>query len=68
MTSQVNRMKAFMKTKMAHISAEGFDQLFKKVCNWGRWGPNDERGTLITRAHFGAAVERSSRIDMQDDA
>jgi kynurenine formamidase len=28
------------------ISREGFDQLFASVSNWGRWGPDDQRGTL----------------------
>ena len=35
-----------MKTTPTHVSASEFDQLFKSVCNWGRWGPDDERGTL----------------------
>lgn len=40
------------------MSAREFDELFKKVCNWGRWGPNDERGTLnyITQAQMRAAA------------
>jgi len=58
-------MKAGMKMKPAHISAKEFDQLFKKVCNWGRWGPDDKRGTLnyITPAHVrtAAALVRSGR-------
>ena len=35
-----------MKTLPAAISAQDFDQLFKKVCNWGVWGDEGERGTL----------------------
>lgn len=35
-----------MRTKPRHISSEEFDLLFKSVCNWGRWGASDERGTL----------------------
>jgi len=58
-------MSARMKTKPAHMSAQEFDQLFQKVSNWGRWGPNDERGTLnyITPAHVraAAATVRSGR-------
>jgi kynurenine formamidase len=40
------------------MTAQEFDELFKKVSNWGRWGPNDERGTLnyITPAHVRAAA------------
>ena len=42
-----------------------FDQLFKRVCNWGRWGPEDQLGTLhyITPAHIrsAAALVRSGR-------
>jgi len=40
------------------MSAREFDELFKKVCNWGRWGPDDERGTLnyITPSHVRAAA------------
>ncbi len=51
-------MSARMETKPAHMSAQEFDRLFQKVSNWGRWGPNDERGTLnyITPAHVRAAA------------
>lgn len=47
-----------MKTTPAPMSAREFDELFKKVCNWGRWGPDDERGTLnyITPSHVRAAA------------
>jgi len=42
-----------------------FDQQFKRVCNWGRWGPEDQLGTLhyITPAHIrsAAALVRSGR-------
>ena len=58
-------MKARIKTTPGHMSAQEFDELFKKVCNWERWGPNDERGTLnfITPAHVRAAgaLVRSGR-------
>ena len=47
------------------MSAQEFDRLFQKVSNWGRWGPDDERGTLnyITPAHVraAAALVRSGR-------
>jgi kynurenine formamidase len=28
------------------VSADGFRELFERVSNWGRWGPDDERGAL----------------------
>ena len=28
------------------LGAEAFQALFDRCSNWGRWGPNDERGTL----------------------
>jgi kynurenine formamidase len=28
------------------VSASEFRELFDRVSNWGRWGPDDERGTL----------------------
>ena len=47
------------------LSAVEFDELFQSVCNWGRWGPGDERGTLnyITATHIqaAAALVRSGR-------
>jgi kynurenine formamidase len=47
------------------MSAAEFDRLFKRVCNWGRWGDDDERGTLnyITPRHIAAAARlvRSGR-------
>jgi kynurenine formamidase len=47
-----------MKTKPDPLSTQEFDQLFQSVCNWGRWGPNDDRGTLnyITPDHIRAAA------------
>lgn len=40
------------------LSTAEFDQLFRKICNWGRWGPDDERGTLnyITAEHVRSAT------------
>ena len=47
------------------VSAQEFEQLFQRVCNWGRWGPDDDRGTLnyITQKHVSAsaALVRSGR-------
>jgi kynurenine formamidase len=58
-------MSVGTKIKPAHMSAQDFDRLFQKVSNWGRWGPDDERGTLnyITPAHVraAAALVRSGR-------
>ena len=34
------------KTTPSPVSAVEFDQLFERVCNWGRWGTDDEKGTL----------------------
>ena len=54
-----------MKTIPNPVSAAEFDQLFKSVCNWGRWGPDDERGTLnyITPDHVrrAASLVRTGR-------
>ena len=51
--------------KSTFMSAMEFDQLFEKVCNWGRWGPDDELGTLnlITPSHVrgAASLVRSGR-------
>jgi len=48
-----------------HISLEEFEELFEKVNNWGRWGPNDRKGTLnyITpdKVRAAAALIRSGR-------
>ena len=29
------------------VSAAEFEALFQAVSNWGRWGEDDERGTLL---------------------
>ncbi len=54
-----------MKTLPAAISAQDFDQLFKKVCNWGVWGDEDERGTLnyinLESVRTAAALVRSGQ-------
>ena len=34
------------KTLPSHVSRAEFDALFQAVCNWGRWGDDDEKGTL----------------------
>lgn len=34
------------KTTPARVSRAEFDKLFEAVKNWGRWGPDDEKGTL----------------------
>ena len=33
-------------TKPAPVSLQEFDEIFEAVKNWGRWGPDDELGTL----------------------
>lgn len=54
-----------MGTRITRMSLQEFDALFHEVCNWGRWGPDDERGTLnyITPEHVRGAARlvRSGR-------
>ena len=33
-------------TPPAPVTLREFDAIFSKVRNWGRWGPDDELGTL----------------------
>jgi len=53
------------KTLPSHVSRAEFDELFQAVCNWGRWGEDDERGTLnyIQPEHIrrAAGLVRSGR-------
>jgi len=53
------------KTIPANVSKADFERLFQAVRNWGRWGPDDERGTLnfIQPLHIrrAAALVRSGR-------
>jgi kynurenine formamidase len=46
------------KTIPAFVSAQEFEQLFEGVSNWGRWGADDERGTLnhLESEHIKAAA------------
>jgi len=52
-------------SKTARISLEEFDRLFESLKNWGRWGPDDEKGTLnyITpdKVQAATALVRSGR-------
>jgi len=52
-------------TRPAPVSLDEFDRIFESVKNWGRWGPDDELGTLnyITpeRVAGAAALVRSGR-------
>ena len=54
-----------MKTLPVPTTAEEFDRLFQRVCNWGRWGPNDERGALNyitpTEVRHAASLVRAGR-------
>ncbi len=47
------------------VSLAEFDRIFESVKNWGRWGPDDQRGTLnyITPEHVrrAAGLVRSGR-------
>jgi len=47
-----------MKTSPTPLSRQDFEQLFQKLNNWGRWGSDDERGTLnyIMPEHIQAAA------------
>ena len=58
-------MNTRTKTIPARMTATEFDELFDKVCNWGRWGPDDQLGTLnyITskQVREAAALVRTGR-------
>lgn len=53
------------KTTPTHVSRAEFEELFQTVCNWGRWGDDDEKGTLnyIKPEHIrrAAGLVRSGR-------
>ena len=54
----------------AQVSIEEFEQIFESVKNWGRWGPNDQLGTLnfITPGHVRAAaglVQSGRRVSLE---
>jgi kynurenine formamidase len=53
------------KTTPSFVSGGDFDELFHRVSNWGRWGPDDERGTLnylaAEQVRASAALVRSGR-------
>ena len=52
-------------TRPAPVTLREFDEIFEAVKNWGRWGPDDELGTLnyITpdTVRAAAALVRSGR-------
>src|ERR1700747_415536 len=52
-------------TQPAPVSLREFDEIFEAVKNWGRWGPDDELGTLnyVTQAKVreAAVLVRSGR-------
>ena len=54
----------------AQVSIEEFEQIFESVKNWGRWGMDDQLGTLnfITPAHVRAAaglVQSGRRVSLE---
>jgi len=58
-------MSSRTRTTPSRMTTGEFDRLFERVCNWGRWGPDDEFGTLnyITADHIrdAAALVRTGR-------
>ena len=60
-------------TPPAPVSLAAFDAMFEAVKNWGRWGPDDERGTLnyLTpgqgRRRRRPGAERAHRLDGDPD-
>ena len=52
-------------TPPAPVTLREFDEIFEKVKNWGRWGPDDQLGTLnyLTpdSVRAAAALVRSGR-------
>ena len=48
-----------MKTLPRPVSKQEFEGIFQGVCNWGRWGADDEKGTLnyITPNHVRNAAK-----------
>jgi kynurenine formamidase len=46
-------------TNQAHVSADEFAALFRKLSAWGRWGDDDERGALnhLTPERVAAAAD-----------
>ena len=54
-------------TPPARVSLQEFDEIYESVKNWGRWGPDDELGTLnfitpeTVRAAAALAVRDGSR-------
>ena len=59
------RMAQAVEDRARKLSLAEFDQLFDSVKNWGRWGPNDTRGTLnyILPEHvqYAASLVRKGR-------
>jgi kynurenine formamidase len=54
----------------AQVSLEEFEQIFESVKNWGRWGPDDQLGTLnfITPGHVRLAaglVQSGRRVSLE---
>jgi kynurenine formamidase len=53
------------KTNPSFVSAKQFDELFQQVSNWGRWGADDEKGTLnyltTEKVRASAALVQSGR-------
>jgi len=54
----------------AKVSIDEFEQIFESVKNWGRWGPDDQLGTLnyITPQHVRAAaglVQSGRRVSLE---
>src|ERR1700730_1128974 len=59
-----------MSTTPATVTLAEFDQMFESVKNWGKWGPDDQLGTLnyITRDKVRAAaglVRSGRRVSME---
>ena len=55
-------------TPPAPVTLREFDEIFEKVKNWGRWGPDDQLGTLnYLTADYGAGRGRAGPLRTSRD-
>src|SRR3981081_650071 len=63
------KLRRELVTKPAAVSHQEFDRIFESVKNWGKWGPDDQIGTMnyITPEQVRAAaslVKTGRRVTM----
>jgi kynurenine formamidase len=70
--TSIAKEESLMERSREHLTKAQFDQIFKQVSNWGRWGKDDQLGTLnlitpVRRREAAALVREGTCVSLARD-